>query len=123
MRYLSYILFIVLFGCRADDNGAVGPALGSNAFIHDSRMYADGCELYLQLDSGSSPNTGQRYLPTAASSALVQRVIAESNLDPKELVHLPVTIQFRETIHRRVISCGWVSPTVNEIDILAISRR
>jgi hypothetical protein len=92
MRYLSCFLLVLLLGCRVDNTNAVSPEQIKNAFIYDSSMYADGCELHLQIDSDNPPNTGPQYLPTAASLPLIKRVIAELAPDPREFVRIPVTI-------------------------------
>jgi hypothetical protein len=123
MKSIGCLLLVSMLGCRADNDNAIGPERNANAIIHASNVYVDGCELHLRLDSGTTPNTGTQYKFTSASLPLVQRVLTEAALDPKQHVDLPVSIRFRETTNKSVIACGWVSPTVTEISVLEISRR
>jgi hypothetical protein len=123
MRAIGCLLLVFMLGCRTDNDNAIGPERSANAFIFDSTMYADGCELHLRLDSGTTPNTGTQYKFTSASLPLVRRVLTEAALDPKQHIDLPVSVRFQETTSKSIIACGWVSPTVTEINVLEISRR
>jgi hypothetical protein len=123
MRAIGCLLLVFMLGCRADKDNAIGPERSANAIIHASNVYVDGCELHLRLDSGTLPNTGTQYKFTSASLPLVQRVLSQAALNPQDMVNLPVTVRYRETGNKSVITCGWVSPTVTEISILEISRR
>jgi hypothetical protein len=123
MRYISCLLLVFLLGCRVDNEDTLGPERSVNAIIFDSSMYMDGCELHLQLSTGTTSNTRTQYKFAPASVPLVQRILAEATLDPKQHVDLPVSIRFQETATKSVLACGWVSPTVTEINVLAIDRR
>ncbi|GAB3954649.1 hypothetical protein GCM10028805_40480 [Spirosoma harenae] len=121
MRAVCYLLLVVLLSCQSNNETIVGPERTALAFIDNSTIYADGCEVNIQLDSGTLPNTGSQYKPTAATLPLVERAI--SALAAKDSVRIPIKIRFMETANRSVIHCGWVSPTVTEIKVLEISKR
>jgi hypothetical protein len=123
MRFVYCLLLIALFSCRANDDHTVGPEQLEDAYIHDTSQFADGCELYIQLDTGSLPPTGVQYKPSPATLPIAQRAIKDFASTPKDQINLPVKIRFLETTNKVVIHCGWVSPTVTEIKILEISKR
>jgi hypothetical protein len=123
MRYISCLLLFFLLSCRVADEHAIGPERSANAIIFDSSIYADGCELHLQLDSGTLPSTRTQYKFASTSVPLVRQILAEATLDPKQYVDLPVTVRFQETTTKSVLACSWVTPTVTEINVLEINKR
>lgn len=119
MKVVLFGLLTVLLCCqRTEVRPLERTAL---AYIHDTSQYADGCEPYIELDSGNPSVFGVQYKPTAASLPRLQSALREMGVsDP---TRVPVQIRFVETGQRVVIRCGWVSPTVDEIQILAIAKR
>ena len=121
MKSILYILLAILLGCQPNNENIVGPERTALAFIDNSTIYADGCELNIRLDSGTLPNTGTQYKPTAATLPLVERAITD--LAAKDSLRVSIKIRFLETTNRSIVHCGWVSPTVTEIKVLEISKR
>lgn len=123
MRLTCYILLVVLISCQFKRSSAVGPEHILLGFINDYSRYADGCELYIEQDKDSLSVQAIQYKPSASSLYTVKRAqlsIAPGQLNPNRI---PVKILYRETGKQVVIHCGWVSPTVPEIDILEITKR
>ncbi|GAB3797046.1 hypothetical protein GCM10028819_15810 [Spirosoma humi] len=123
MRLTGYLLLVILVGCHSKRDSTVGPDRTLLGFINDTSRYADGCELYIEQDKDSLSAQAIQYKPSASSLYTVKRAqlsIAPGQLNP---VRIPVKVSYRETGKQVVIQCGWVSPTVPEIDILEITKR
>jgi hypothetical protein len=123
MRLTWYLLLVVLIGCQFKRSHTVGPDRMLLGFINDTSRYADGCELYIEQDRDSLSVQVIQYKPSTNSLYTVKRAqlsIAPGQLNPDRI---PVKVLYRETGKQVIIHCGWVSPTVPEIDILEIARR
>ncbi|GAB3782564.1 hypothetical protein GCM10028818_38690 [Spirosoma horti] len=123
MRLTWYLLLVVLVSCQFKRGNTVGPDRVLFGFINDYSRYADGCELYIEQDKDSLSVQASQYKPSASSLYTVKRAqlsIAPGQVNPNRV---PVKVLYRETGKRVIIHCGWVSPTVPEIDILEITKR
>ena len=123
MRLVYYLLLIILVSCQFKRSNTVGPDRRLLGFINDYSRYADGCELYIEQERDSLLVQAIQYKPSTNSLYTVKR--AQSSIAPGQLNpdRIPVKVFYRETGKQVIIRCGWVSPTVPEIDILEITRR
>lgn len=123
MRLTCYLLIAILVSCQLKRGSAIGPDRMLLGFINDTSRYADGCELHIEQDRDSLSAQALQYKPSATSLYTVKRAqlsIAPGQLNPDRI---PVKVLYRETGKQVMIHCGWVSPTVPEIDILEITKR
>ncbi|WP_461128018.1 hypothetical protein [Spirosoma aerophilum] len=125
MRLLLCLFLISLVSCQLKSDSSIGPEQTIAAFIDNSSVYADGCELHIiqATDSLSLQKNPVQYNPSARTLFLVKKAQLQlSNGQPVPLL-LPISIRFQTTGKQVVVHCGWVSPTVSEIDVLAITKR
>jgi hypothetical protein len=125
MKLLFYLCLMVFIGCQSKTDSSLGPEQTMAAFIDDSSVYADGCELQIlqATDLLSLQTNPTHYKPSARTLAAVKTMqLRIANGQPVPLL-LPVTVRYRTTDKQVILHCGWVSPTVPEIDVLDVTKR
>lgn len=123
MKHLIQLLLIALMSCQSSQNSTFGPEQTVLAYINDTSIYADGCELYIEQERDSLTVPALQYKPSVATLYTVKR--AQLAISPGQPMptRIPVSIRFKKTGKQVVIHCGWVSPTVAEIDVLDVTKR
>lgn len=122
MKYAFYLLLISLPGCHSGE-GIPGPERFEFAFINDSSYFVDGCELFIQLDTGSLSIPAIQYKPTPGTEPIAKQAIPKLTTNQNGDTRVPIKIRFVETGKQVVIHCGWSNSTVSEIKILEITPR
>lgn len=123
MKPFVFTLLVTLLSCRSGPEALTGPERTELAYLHDTSQFADGCEPYVEIDTGNASVFGTQYKPTPASLPVFQRAFKDLVGSQPYSSRVAVRIQFVETTRQVVVQCGWVSPTVSEIKVLAIIRR
>lgn len=118
MRYFLFLILLILPGCHSTSTD-IGAVRTETAFINNTNLFVDGCEPFINLDTGSSSVLGTQYKPSPTTLPAVQKLIAVF----PDSTRIPVNVQFVETGSQVKIQCGWSSPTVSEIKVLAITKR
>lgn len=125
MKISLIALLIALLSCQEQTTSPETTVLKRTelGYLHDTSQYADGCEPYVEIDAGNPSTFGTRYKPTSASLPVFQKAFKDLVGNQPYSGRLPIRVRFVETGKQAVIHCGWVSPTVTEIEILEITAR
>lgn len=125
MRLLASLCLIAVISCQPKDEAGLGPEQTMAAYIDDSSMYADGCELTVSqaTDSVSASTALIHYKPSEKTLPRVKEAQQRISNGQPVPVRLPVTIRFQTTGKQVAVNCIWVNRTVPEIDVLDVTKR
>ena len=99
MKLLVYLFLIALVSCQLTSDSSSNPEQTIAAFVDNSNVYADGCELHIRqaIDSQSVQTNPIQYKPSERTRSIVEKAqLRLLNGQPIPAL-LPVTIRFRLT--------------------------